>query len=56
MIVDNSDSGSSIDCDEDPDNDQMEISSQSSKQYSKHPMSKISGITSNDIDMDQYAS
>lgn len=49
-----SDDGSSVDCEEEsiaP----MSTNSQSSVPYHKHPMSKKSGITSNDLDMDLYA-
>ena len=56
IMNDNSESGSSIDCDEKSNNSPMSTNSQSSMPYHKHPMSKKSGITSNDIDMDQYAS
>lgn len=52
IMNDNSESGSSVDCDEESDNGPMSTNSQSSVPYLKHPMHKISGITSNDIDMD----
>ena len=52
VMNDDSDSGSSIDCDEESDHEPISTNSQSSMPYHKHPMSKKSGITSNDIDMD----
>jgi hypothetical protein len=52
IMNDNSESGSSVDCEEESDNGPMSTNSQSSVPYLKHPMHKISGITSNDIDMD----
>ena len=55
-MEDDDDSGSSISCDDIGDDQEHQLSTNSENSHIKHPMNKVSGITSADLDMEDYAS